>query len=147
RPAGRMPDLKLQPSEAADIAAWLLKPTSIEGRALVWGKQDDAWIAEGKIVFAELRCANCHTPDHVETGPAKGLNEIELSAERTCYRNPAPTMPQYRLDPAQTRAVEAALRAIRIDAEVNPAAELQFIMLRFNCLACHERDGIGGVGR
>src|SRR5690606_25791068 len=76
-----------------------------------------------------------------------GLNEIELSAERTCYRDPAPTMPQYHLNPAQIQAVEAALRAIRIDAEVSPAAELQSVMLRLNCLACHERDGLGGVGR
>jgi len=94
RPSGRMPHLKLTPTEAADIAAYLIQMRSSDDQRERPEPNDqpdqslsvspDATsvaeapgdvtreIAEGRRWFVELRCGNCHTgADSVATELAK----------------------------------------------------------------------------
>ena len=62
RPSGRMPNLKLLPTEAADIAAYLLAQRSQQppaGESSFQIASAEA-IAAGRDWFAKLRCNACH---------------------------------------------------------------------------------------
>ncbi|WP_339908159.1 c-type cytochrome [Symmachiella dynata] len=143
RPSGRMPSLKLQAVEAADIAAYLLKdqdrldpPTP--------PVEDPQLIAEGRRLFRELRCVNCHdTNDKADRNPAKPLAKLDRSADHSCFVAPRNGIPHYSLDPPQATAIHEVL-ATGKTAATDP---LQLAMLQLNCYACHDRNEQGGVGR
>lgn len=148
RPSGRMPSLKLQPVEAADIAAYLLRE-QVEFVDSTDGDKDPTLVDEGRRRFIEMQCANCHSADRAKpTRLAKPLAELNVSAENSCVAAPRLGLPHFPLDDAQRASLQIALTAAppTDDAAQAPRqVELQFLQL--NCYACHERDGRGGVGR
>lgn len=147
RPAGRMPSLKLSPAEAADIVAWLLRNQPGESKEA----SDTAakLVADGKRLFVELRCSNCHSADDVtEKKPAKPLVELKDDADVSCLGKLREAPASYLLDDAQQAALDEALRQGRA-GESEPGTPDDSVALRIrqlNCYACHERDGLGGVG-
>lgn len=149
RPAGRMPNLKLQPTEAADIAAYLLRnqrPQQAKDALPALAPVDADLAAQGKKYFTELGCANCHQLPGVEPKQiAKNLEELNFDAERSCLGAPVGEQPLYSLSQEQ-------VDAFRNSGVPSKAAELtrnahQLKMLQLNCFACHERNDLGGVGR
>ncbi|MBW3541332.1 MAG: c-type cytochrome [Planctomycetes bacterium] len=148
RPSARMPDLKLSPIEAAEIAAYLLAGAA-DDPATPEAAVERELIAEGRRLFTDLRCANCHALDAILPLPARPLADLNPAAETNCLDAPAAAIPVYGLDAAQQRAIRAALdECKRPDSPALAAAELvKFRMLQANCFACHERGRLGGVGR
>jgi cytochrome c2 len=144
RPAGRMPSLKLSPMEGADLVAYL---TDDQFTAPDTPAFQPAEIAEGRKLFTELKCVNCHaTKDTQPSQHFKPFADLLTAPLKGCLSN-ADAIIRYQLDEAQTAALVTAIDAAN-QQQTNPAEDrlrLQFLSL--NCYACHERDGLGGVGR
>lgn len=156
RPSGRMPNFKLSPSEAADIAAYLLRdrslqPTVSESSFDVGSAEA---IATGRDWFAKLRCNACHggtetTP--IELPAATPLDQLveQIVSGSGCVEPQSdasrdkPTV-YFVVDDAQRAALVTAIEAV---GPIGPGAQLQLSLLQLNCLGCHERDSLGGVAR
>ncbi len=138
RPGGRMPDLKLDRPEAADIASYLLR----EQNAPAVFKLDAQLAARGKMLFTQHRCDACHTVNGALATPA--LTSLDkVRSDRGCLSGRPGAWPQYPLSDVQRVAIGTALAA---PAEPLSVAEnIELSLTRFNCLACHTRGEIGGV--
>ena len=149
RPGGRMPNFKLTAVEASDVAAWLLRGqednTSPESESADVQKLVD----EGARLFGRLGCANCHSlGDTKSTASARPLADLNPEAARSCIGKASKGIPHYQLDGQQKAAIKAGLDELNTIAKhTDPARNVQFWLLQLNCLACHERDKLGGVGR
>ena len=144
RPAGRMPNFDLEPVEAADIAAYLLREQRSVAGATAVG--DPSLIAEGRRLFAKLRCSSCHSANGVNPArQATPLAELDADADKSCLGSEVQGLPHFQLDDAQAAAIRAAIKVTVSDASAKQDVEFQF--LKLNCYACHERDKRGGVGR
>lgn len=158
RPDARMPSLRLQPVEAADLTAYLMRdqaavsdlapPVPSPPNAL------DDRIEAGRRFFAELRCGNCHDLNQpVAANFGKPLEQLDVASDSSCLQNPTPNMPRYRLDAAQVAAIRATLLAPTSNDAASPEQIVEHRMLQLNCYGCHERlrasDDVvlGGVGR
>ncbi len=163
RPAGRMPSLKLQPHEAADLAAYLIgnsvassEPSQSAAKDPASDIQkshdhDEVLVQHGKTLLAKLACANCHSIADIKPVMSKPLKELRLNALRGCL-NEDNSGPIFGLTELQKEAIQASIKAIHAEESTtksvaNRKAEgLAFTMLQLNCYACHERGGRGGVG-
>lgn len=137
RPNSRMPNFKLSPIEAANIAAYLqakpvAKPTP---------PSDPQLVERGRMLFTKLQCNSCHTASGVkyEAPKAKPLDKLDFEAADNCLKSTVKHGLRYELSSLQTRALATPLKA---DSE-NETLELS--LLRSNCYACHERNDQGGV--
>ncbi len=108
---------------------------------------DPAKAEKGRALFVSVGCASCHQlrekDQPIAARPAsKPL--ASLRPDAGCLaENPPQGVPQYQLSPRQRAAIIAALAS-----PARPATDREAIartMLAFNCYACHQRDGIGGV--
>ncbi|TWU15642.1 c-type cytochrome [Allorhodopirellula heiligendammensis] len=94
RPSGRMPNLKLAPHEAADIAAHLLqrgnyasddKPEGLRStdhlndRDMVAPSTNTALVETGRKLFVSLGCANCHQAGNTERQAYIPLADLDLT--------------------------------------------------------------------
>jgi len=115
---------------------------------------DPALAARGRTLFAEVGCASCHQlrVDGVAIAPAprtpaKAL--ADLGASGGCLaESPAKGLPGYALNAGQREALAAALRGLHDAGPAKPPAPDQVVhrnLAAFNCYACHQRDGRGGV--
>ncbi len=140
RPSGRMPDLRLTPGEAGNLAAFLIgeaKETDVRP------KSDPELVNAGRERFKALNCVACHQLGDeavVHVAPARA----ELDATRGCL-SPAPiSAPDFSLSSEQRESIRAFLRQLP-DQKTDVAQDVFATLAKFNCLACHERDGHGGV--
>ncbi len=155
RSGGRMPDLKLSPVEAADLARYLIDR---DGR----GDEDEAADsnvpigdpAAGRDAFILHRCASCHqTPgiaSDLEADAFPQLKALPTENPNGCLTKDHASGPAYALDSVQQEAILTALRAGKTEVELGDIdinKRLKQRLLQLNCYACHERDGRGGVGR
>lgn len=157
RKGARMPNLRLSPSEAADVTAYLLG----EKRRQVSIKEtvvDPAMVEEGKALFVELQCSNCHqATDVASPRMATPWEKLNPEKKHNCLTKPAPAMPDYGLDELQVDAIKSMLESDSLIAELDPAQWVHRRMLELNCYACHQREteltngggtgALGGVGR
>lgn len=156
RPSGRMPNLKLLPTEAADIAAYLIRDRSqqpLASEASFAVAPADA-IANGRDWFTKLRCGSCHGGVETATVGLPALTPLNRLAEKVaegvgCVAKAGQPVgdavrPHYAIDEAQRTAIVSAIAAA---GPIDGGESLQLSMLQLNCFACHERDSIGGVAR
>ncbi len=147
RPDTRMPSLRLSPAEAADIAAYLLRENDAPAADLAPAAPPQELVDRGRSLFVELRCSNCHEAQGVdEQRPAPPLAELAADAGSSCIEHPSAGMPHYSLDDPQRAAIRAVLHA-KETPERTAGDDVSFRMLQLNCYGCHQRDGLGGVGR
>jgi cytochrome c2 len=165
RPAGRMPNLNLLPTEAADIAAYLISQRSQASIANLAPREPGsdaadmissaAEIAEGRDWFVKLNCGNCHsgadakTNNDLATLPALSQLPTRISQGRGCVgeQNQETShldRPHYVLDEQQRAAILAAIAPPKL---MDSNDRLLLSLLQLNCLACHQRDALGGVAR
>jgi mono/diheme cytochrome c family protein len=164
RPAGRMPSLKLQPHEAADLASYLLAsqshaPSDAElaadrGESAVEIQlpvSDEDMAAKGRYWFEKLACANCHPTNGIKATPFKPLDQLHPRAgEQGCLSGRGDG-PRYELGDKQVASLTMAIEALG-DADAaalsrgQPELALELLLLQLNCFACHQRGGRGGVG-
>jgi len=149
RPNGRMPNFKLQPVEAADIAAYLLRVQQ-GSPAVNYPDTNESRIREGRQLFAKFGCANCHAIDgKVSARQAKHLVELDVDATPNCLGAEQSQLPRYTLDKQQSEAIRTAFGGLKDSHESvrSSGSQIAFRMLQLNCFACHQRDELGGVGR
>jgi mono/diheme cytochrome c family protein len=139
RPGGRMPDLHLDHFEAGDIVAYLLRGQTGPPPA---PPTDAALVARGRSLFVEHRCHACHDTGETHVPPSL-LPLARTRSDAGCLSGETGPWPHYPLSEPQ----RAALRgAIAEEAKtLAPEEEIRIAFTRLNCLACHERDGLGGV--
>jgi mono/diheme cytochrome c family protein len=139
RPSGRMPDMKLTPAEAKAIAAYLLGKADKPEPPL---QTKDELVALGKKQFQQLNCAACHKLGAIPAAaPAADLRGSDTS--RGCLSNAPGKAPRFHPSDDQLKAIRAALAK---PAEApSDSVRLATTLTAFNCIACHVRDGFGGV--
>lgn len=164
RPGGRMPDFDLSATDAADIAAYLLRrerpatPTVATEPSDAVTPADAAKTseptgsgetlrAEGQRLFTTLGCVHCHRAGTVPTPPrATPFARLNWSAERRCDVAASEEQPFFALDPLQSSAIRAAA-SDGVQWPQNAVDAAQHRLLQLNCVACHTRNELGGVGR
>ncbi|MFO0807303.1 MAG: c-type cytochrome [Gemmataceae bacterium] len=149
-PGGRMPNMLLAPAEATDLARYLCE--SVDGSIRSGLPPEPAggkdWVAWGKELVISKRCVNCHVIAGLEQGalPATKLKS-ELVA-RACL-SPSPVIgssPWYPFKAVDRTAVMGHLSTTgTVPDRPAPAFAAKMALRRFNCLACHQRDGEGGL--
>lgn len=119
----------------------------------------DARLAlQGAAAFRTHGCVACHTdgtlaaPDLLDAKvrdwqaqPLTGLGNLDAGCVAA---SPNPSLPHFNLDDAQRAALAIAIRWLNSDAAQTPpepAARLAHLLTASNCVACHARDGRGGV--
>lgn len=139
RPQGRMPQFLLDKEDGGDIAAYLLNHQDGEGHnypRIPKFSPDPALAEIGRVVVESHNCAACHEISTIkETVP----QNYQLPAE---FRNleQFPRHPAYSLSKSQLLSLETYFYAKKNHPTANANLHLQAL----NCMACHERDGIGG---
>jgi len=113
---------------------------------------DLAKATKGRELFAGLGCASCHSlKDSKGTiaSPAKAPDLSKLKIAGGCLASDttgkSPT-PRYALNASQRAALTAALKDLANGNKAPTAKEsIAHAFTTFNCYACHQRDGMGGV--
>src|SRR5581483_3564930 len=166
---GRMPDMLLRGNEPLDLARFLCQsrdpaisadmppePASAEFAA-VWrraigGNGDPSprgWRTLGRELAAAKGCVQCHelkAPDVRPAAPGK-LDTNRLTAG--CLADTAAragSAPWYGFRPDERAALRDYLATPRpATPSPAPAFAARLALRRFNCVACHQRDGAGGL--
>ena len=155
RPSRRMPDFQLTPREAQDLSNYLVtppKPEGVEGgeptsapvdpQTETLPPLDPELIEQGRELFTELRCAACHEPPIASASPPlPPLHKLDVT--QGCLSGDRGEWPFYALTEQQVGDIQTAL-----DPGALPLTDEQRIQVQLlsrNCLACHERNGLGGV--
>lgn len=144
RPAGRMPNMQLTHWEAIDIANYLLSSTDDPAAETpADGFQLDRKLAAaGRRQFDRLGCNQCHP----QGGPRGRRDFPQLTSAATnkgCLSASDGPWPQYTLDAPQRSAMQAAIE--RAPERLDDQQQIAVTLTALNCIACHERDGQGGV--
>jgi len=154
RPSGRMPSLNLNYGEAQDTAHFLLAAHAEVPPAEAF-QVDSGMVTKGRAFFASMGCASCHNLKNgnaniVSTLKAPDLVELKASAGCIVGKPSTGKFPRYSLNAAQRAALTAGILAwskisatsgLRLDARLN----IDQTFTAFNCYACHQREGKGGV--
>ncbi|MEN9675930.1 MAG: hypothetical protein RIS76_1826 [Verrucomicrobiota bacterium] len=140
RPSGRMPDCQLERAEATDLASYLLREQKTPPPAF---SPNPLLAVRGKALFAEHRCHACHRTDEKLAPPV--LTAFgKLRADEGCLSGTRGAWPHYPLAENQRALLRAVLSE---DAKIwTPAEEVSLALAQLNCVACHQRDQLGGVG-
>jgi len=133
------------------LATLLTSPTTTKGSASPPEafQVDPAKAAQGKEHFAALGCASCHTlkVDGAAVVSTKSAPPLTALAGRGgCLDDSQTRLPRYALSARQRTVIAAALAKAKAPAVALPADEvIERMLVRFNCVACHQRDKLGGV--
>lgn len=123
------------------------------GKAMVPTGQADFELDPQKVqmggqMFSMLGCAACHTDLKLPNMKrAKPLADLKPDNPEGCLAaaNIPKGRPQYHLDEAQRAALAAALKTVATTTQpLDPSKKALHELASLNCLACHQRDGVGG---
>src|SRR5262249_19550871 len=110
---------------------------------------DPVKAAQGREHFAALGCASCHTLNiaGATVAATKFAQPLtQLAGRGGCLDEQPAKAPRYGLSQRQKTALVATLADAKLPAKEPTARELvQQSLVRFNCVACHEREQEGGV--
>ncbi|MDB4721438.1 c-type cytochrome [Verrucomicrobiales bacterium] len=102
---------------------------------------DPVLVANGKEHFEKLGCANCHDdlkgeinsyPEMTKLRPGNGC----LGEDKN--------VPRYDLNEEQKKMILSALPKNAVP-RLTDKEKIQKTLVQFNCLACHDRTGLGGI--
>lgn len=146
RPSGRMPSLKLTPSEASHVAAYLLR--SSQEVSVASEDQGNNKIDEGRKWFQQLKCSACHPLSNVDRISAKPFSRLDANAASSCIDSPGMLHPSYGMDRKQMDMVrQFLLLQPRLPEYFSDEEHRTLTLAQYNCFACHEREGLGGVAK
>ncbi len=141
RPSGRMPAMQLTHWEATDLASFLLQKAT---KAVAPIEKNLALVAKGKELFEELKCHACHS--NVAQRPSFTADQVSLElaeVDSGCLSGSSGAWPAFELDANQIKLIQSAIGKPLTTAPKDQ--QISAALHSFNCLACHERDGMGGV--
>lgn len=174
-PNGRMPHMLLTQKEAKDLAQFLCAASGakdhklpdapgrdkraaafqrlgISDKDILELPDDRQWVGLGKEVVQARGCVGCHTiaPEGKALPTFAARTKFDQLSKKTtgCLadaekKNDAP---QFRLSAADRTALRALVDlGVKKETTVARAHAAQTTLRRFNCLACHQRDGEGGL--
>lgn len=98
--------------------------------------------AKGREHFAKLDCAKCH--DDVGVPSASSIAFARLDPARGCLSDAAGTWPGFDLSAEQRASITKALPRMET-RQLTDKERLHKTLATFNCIACHERSGLGGI--
>lgn len=129
--------------------ATLPEPTVTQDAKSEGPFQVDAALAQrGRELFATLGCANCHakSDDGERIASTKTAPQLKtLQPGRGCLAAaPASPAVDFGLNEKQALSIAKALEA-EPDEAPTTSEQVEAALVRFNCYACHERAGRGGV--
>ncbi len=102
----------------------------------------DAELAgRGRELFGKFGCARCH--DDLQVPSQSGPALAKLDPSRGCLSGTTGAWPHFDLSAEQRGLIVAALP--RAEQPLNDRQRLDTTLVTFNCIACHEREGLGGV--
>lgn len=104
-------------------------------------KSDPALVAKGKAHFESLGCAQCH--DDIQSARQEYTLMAKLDPTRGCLAG-KPGTPRFDLDADQKKLIASALPK----TDTSTFSDQQMVnktLATFNCIACHDRAGLGGV--
>lgn len=138
RPSGRMPDMQLSHFEAQDIAYFLLQRSSqVEPASFV---ADERLIAKGKELFETIGCNECHSA--INKPKPRDFAKITGVANSGCLSRKPGEWPQFQLSDDARAAIVSALKG---KAAYSEQDQVDATLAANNCVACHDRNGLGGV--
>lgn len=141
RPGGRMPDMNLNQYDAEALAAYLMagKKADAEPKAV------PQLAEQGAKHFRTYNCVSCHQVDDEIKAPlpATAPKREKMNLETGCLSESPQKAPHFSLSAKQREVIRAALKADR--EPVSSADRIKMKLTQLNCIACHERDGYGGV--
>ncbi|MCA9188821.1 MAG: c-type cytochrome, partial [Planctomycetales bacterium] len=141
RATGRMPNMRLTHWEASDIAAFLLRERPMPVSEF---RLESKLVVRGRDQFVRVGCVRCHElPDVVGSDMTQTVANTRFESSRGCLSETAGAWPAYTVTDQQRQAIQAAASMPR--RPFNRDEQLQLAMAKFNCVACHERNGWGGV--
>lgn len=150
-PRGLMPDLQLSRDDAEALAGWLLaepppgEPSEVDsGDDPVDGDVERAADRGAELVVAK-RCHACHdgVRSDGEAPKPPELTALRSEPEGCLAVEPAAGLPRYTLGTGDREALLAFLR--NPTAPERPADQVDRRLAQLRCLACHQRDGHGGM--
>jgi mono/diheme cytochrome c family protein len=113
---------------------------------------DPSKAAKGREYFASFGCASCHELKQEGQAIASKMSAPFLGMLRGkggCLqgtRSIPDSTPRYDLSARQIQALSSALASAKAPAqELAPESFIARTLVRFNCIACHNRGELGGV--
>jgi mono/diheme cytochrome c family protein len=105
-------------------------------------KVDAALAARGREHFGKLGCAKCHDDLGVPALPATAF--AKLDPARGCLSEADGPWPRFDLTAEQRGLIAKALPTAEKPL-LDDRQQINKTLVTFNCLACHERAGLGGI--
>lgn len=139
--SNRMPDFKLSPQEVDQLAAYLRGKSSgvIAPLSDAHGNPEN-----GARIFAEKGCVTCHDQGIAKPQkPAVAKSLMQLSPQAGCLDEDTKVgVPNFHLAEGERNALVALIKHSAESLWVDvPAERTERLVRRFNCAACHDRDG------
>ena len=105
-------------------------------------KVDGELAARGRENFGKYGCANCH--DDVKVKANVGMAMDKLNPLRGCLSGEVGGWPRYDLSEGQRGLIAKALPTAG-KRQMDDGQRIAKTLVTLNCIACHERAGLGGV--
>lgn len=105
-------------------------------------KVDAGLAMRGREQFGKLGCANCH--DDLKVAASSFTTFAKLNPSRGCLSEAAGPWPQFGLTAEQRDWITKALPRAE-QPQLDDQQRLNQTLVTFNCIACHERAGLGGI--
>ncbi len=103
---------------------------------------DAGLAARGREHFGKLGCANCH--DDLKVPVQTSVPFARLDPTRGCLSEIAGPWPRFDLNAEQRRWITQAMPRAE-QPHLDNQQVLNKTLVTFNCIACHERVGLGGI--
>jgi mono/diheme cytochrome c family protein len=106
---------------------------------------NSALVEQGRQWYEARQCEQCHRRTEVA---AKAMPLQQLKLNQGCLASqPASGAFLFNLTASQRLSLQAAIQVLQSSGLTLPSGEqkLHQTLTDFNCLACHQRDGLGGV--
>ena len=105
-------------------------------------KVDAGLAARGREQFATLGCASCH--DDLKIPAKLSMAMAKLDASRGCMSKAPGAWPHFDLTDEQRGWITSALPKIE-NPVLSDKQQVHKTLAALNCIACHERTGLGGI--
>lgn len=128
-------------AEAFDLASFLIGAWQDPPR-----REDGDQLVRGRRAFDSLGCGACHTVRGVETAAPAAPALADLRPGHGCLDPADAGTPRYDLSDDERRQLELALASVARASGVPAPLDLaERRLAELSCLACHTRDGEGGL--